>query len=450
MKKNKMDPPVREEDESIVFELTPLQYRFLEAEEDEILFGGAAGGGKSHGQLLDALRYALTYPGSKQLLLRRTLPELENSLIRMAEMLFPASLYRYTAARHTGFFVNGSILDFGYCDSERDVYRYQSAEYDVIRFDELTHFTESMYLYLMSRLRGARPFPRQMKSTTNPGGVGHDWVKRRFVDPAPPDHPIADQDGTRRFIPARVQDNRFLMDGDPLYIKRLQRLPERERRALLDGDWDLCEGRFFSRWRRDLHVCAPFPVPEHWKKYCALDYGLDMLAGLCIAEDEQGFFYVYREIYEPDLIVSEAAARIRSAAPSGPYYAPPDLWSRQKDSGRSIADLFRENGVPLTRVSAARAPGWAILQEWLLPRLDRDGNRFPRLRVFSTCCNLIRCLPALVWDPDSPGDCCTEPHELTHAPDALRYFAMGHPGTARRNSKRAPALLGSHRKEWII
>ncbi len=437
--------------EAFSLKITPLQYRFMNAKEDEILFGGAAGGGKSFGQLADALQYALKYPGSRQLLLRRTMPELETSLIRTALSLYPQSIFRYLSSRHTGYFSNGSILDFGYCDSERDVYRYQSVEYDVIRFDELTHFTERMYLYLMSRLRGATPYPRQMKSTTNPGGVGHDWVKRRFVDPAPPDTPIQDEWGSRRFIPAKVADNQFLLAGDPAYVKRLQRLPEQEKRALLLGDWDLNEGRFFTRWDRTLHVCDPFPIPDHWKRYCALDYGLDMLAAVFIAEDEQGFFYVYREVYESGLIVSEAAKRIRGASPPRcPYYAPPDLWSRQKDSGRSLADLFRENGVPLTKVSAARAPGWAILQEWLMPRPDRDGEERPRLRIFATCSNLIRCLPSLEWDSAAPGDCRTEPHELTHAPDALRYFAMGRPSTVQQKKHNPPNALGGYRKELVL
>ncbi len=436
--------------EPYVLTMTPLQYRFLSAPEDEVLFGGAAGGGKSFGQLVDALRYALTYPGSRQLLLRRTLPELENSLVRMALGLYPGSLYHYVSSRHTGVFANGSVLDFGYCDGERDVYRYQSAEYDVIRFDELTHFTEGTYLYLTSRLRGATPYPRQIKSTTNPGGIGHDWVKRRFIDPAPPETTVEDPLGTRRFIPARVQDNPFLMEADPRYLQRLQRLPEQERRALLEGDWDLCEGRFFSRWSREVHVCEPFPVPNHWRRYCALDYGLDMLAGLAVAEDEQGFFYVIGEVCRSGLIVSEAARALKSIAPKGPYFAPPDLWSRQKDTGRSIADLFRENGVVLNRVSPARQAGWAILQEWLLPRPDRDGALRPGLRIFSTCRELIRCLPSLEWDPHVPGDCRTEPHELTHAPDALRYFAMGHPGTTLRRPSHHPNTLGNYGKEQII
>ena len=176
-----------------------------------------------------------------------------------------------------------------------------------------------------------------------------------------------------------------------------------------------------------------------------------MLAGLFIAEDEQGFFYVYKEVYESGLIVSQAAQRLKAAAPPHcPFYAPPDLWSRQKDSGRSIADLFRECSIPLTRVGAARAAGWAILQEWLLPRTDRDGILRPRLRIFSTCRNLIRCLPMLQWDPQTPGDCLTNPHELTHAPDALRYFAMGHPGATPKKPTLPPTMLGGNRKELII
>ena len=423
----------------------------MKAKEDEVLFGGAAGGGKSYGQLVDAMRYALQYPGSRQLILRRTLPELEGSLIRAADRLFPKSLYHYISSRHTGIFAGGSVLDFGYCDSERDVYRYQSAEYDVIRFDELTHFSEEMYLYLMSRLRGVAPFPRQMKSSTNPGGLGHHWVKRRFIDAAIPDQPYEDALGSRLFIPARVQDNRFLMTGDPHYIQRLQHLPERERRALLEGDWDLEEGRFFTRWKREVHICDPFPIPSHWRRYFAMDYGLDMFAGLFFAEDEQGFIYLYRELYEPGLIVSEAADRIKAAGERpGVYFAPPDLWSRQKDSGKSLADLFRENGIILSRVGAERKAGWALLNEWLTTRRDRDGKERPRLQVFSTCKNLIRCLPALQWDPHQPGDCAKEPHELTHAPDALRYFLSGYRAKMPVYHQNSPTHLGGGRKELII
>jgi hypothetical protein len=209
----------------------------------ETLFGGAAGGGKSYVQLLDAFLYAIKYQGSKQLILRRTFPELEKSLVRVSLELYPKEVYRYNSGKHTGVFVNGSIIDFGYCDKENDVYKYQSAEYDVIRFDELTHFTEYMYTYLISRVRGANPFPKYVKSSTNPGGVGHSWVKARFIDSAPPMEEWTTKDNTTRvFIPASVFENKPLMENDPAYIDRLMSLSEKDKKALLYGDWDIFDG----------------------------------------------------------------------------------------------------------------------------------------------------------------------------------------------------------------
>lgn len=275
---------------------TKRQRDFMEAEAEEVLFGGAAGGGKSFGQLLDALVYALRYPGSKQLILRRSYAELEKSLIRVSLGLYPADLYSYNSTSHVGRFVNGSLIDFGYCAVENDVFRYQSAEYDVIRFDELTHFDEFQYLYMLSRLRGTNGYPKQIKSTTNPGGIGHLWVKERFIDPSPPDTVFFAEGGSSRlYLPSRIDDNRFLAEGDPGYKTRLLALPESQRKALLDGDWNLFEGRFFSEFSYERHTVDPFAVPPHWRKYRTVDYGLDRLACLWIAIDPDGNAYVYRE-----------------------------------------------------------------------------------------------------------------------------------------------------------
>ena len=168
--------------EGVSFRITERQKSFISATEREVLFGGAAGGGKSFGQLIDAFLYALKYPRSKQLILRRTYPELEKSLIRVSQTIYPRSVYSYNGSSHTGRFRNGSLIDFGYSASEADVFQYQSAEYDVIRFDELTHFTEFQYVYMLSRLRGVNGYPKQIKASTNPGGVGHAWVTERFID----------------------------------------------------------------------------------------------------------------------------------------------------------------------------------------------------------------------------------------------------------------------------
>ena len=188
--------------------VTKKQKAFIDSECSEVLFGGAAGGGKSYGQMVDALLFAMKYPGSKQLVLRRTFAELDKSLIRTTLSMYPREIYSFNSSTHTGRFKNGSLIDFGYCANENDVYQYQSAEYDCIRFDELTHFTEMQYIYLISRVRGANSYPKQIKSSTNPGGIGHSWVKARFVDPSPPATAFLGEDGMKRiFLPSLLSDN---------------------------------------------------------------------------------------------------------------------------------------------------------------------------------------------------------------------------------------------------
>ena len=271
--------------------VTEKQKRFIDSTESEVLFGGAAGGGKSYGQMVDALLFALRYPHSRQLVLRRTFPELDKSLIRTSLSLFPREIYTFNSSSHTGKFKNGSIIDFGYCATENDVYQYQSAEYDVIRFDELTHFTEAQYIYLISRVRGANSYPKQIKSSTNPGGVGHSWVKERFVDAAKRGRAFVGKDGMSRiFIPALLDDNKFLREGDPDYKRRLLALPQRERKALLYGDWNIFEGQYFTEFS-DRHVIEPFEIPVGWRKFRTIDYGLDRLACLWIAISPEGKFY---------------------------------------------------------------------------------------------------------------------------------------------------------------
>ena len=419
----------------IDFKVTKKQAAFINAEADEILFGGAAGGGKSYGQLIDAFLYAMKYKGSKQILFRRTYPELEKSIIRTALQLYPKELCSYHKTSHSITFLNGSLLDFGYIDSETDVFKYQSAEYDVIRFDELTHFSEQMYVYMISRLRGANDFPKSMRSTTNPGGVGHTWVKARFIDIGAAGVTHQGESGSRVFIPSLVTDNKYLMEKDPKYIQRLQNLDERDRKALLEGCWDITEGLFFSEVKRGLQIVSAFDIPTSWNRYFVMDYGLDMLAGYLIAVSEQGWCYVYRELYEgkdsggEGLIVSEAAKRIRELIGSDTikaYYAPPDMWNRQKDSGKSIAQLFYEQGVRFEKTQNDRRHGWFVLKEMLKECKDESGQAAAKLRIFASCINLVRCLTSIQVSPKDTEDVADTPHELTHSVDALRYFASAH------------------------
>ena len=317
-------------------------------------------------------------------------------------------------------FFCGSQLLLGYLADHGDLLRYQGQEFDVIAIDEATQIDEEMFLMLSASLRGANDFPKRMYLTCNPGGVGHGWVKRLFIDRHYREGENAED---YRFIPASVYDNTALMQRDPDYVKRLMALPEELRAAWLYGRWDVFSGQFFSEFDERRHVCAPFAIPDGAVRYCAIDYGLDMLAALFIAVLPDGRAYVYDEIYESNLIVSVAASRIcEKLTEDMTVIAPSDLWSRGRDSGRSTAELFAEGGVYFTKIVPDRVDGWLALKEWLA-----DENGVPRLRIFRDCHAIIRCLPLLLYDARRPGDAATEPHEITHAPDALRYFASFRP-----------------------
>lgn len=190
-------------------------------------------------------------------------------------------------------------------------------------------------------------------------------------------------------------------------------------------------GSFFHEFRRDVHAIEPFEIPAHWRRYHAIDYGLDMLASLWGAVDPEGNIYIYREVYKSELVIKQAAEAILSAEDEGESIytriCPPDLFGRSRETGRTRAQAFAENGLVFTQASADREAGWSNLHDWLRIYEDAEGRRTARLKIFRNCENLLRTLPVIQRDKKKPNDCATDPHELTHAPDALRYMLMAWP-----------------------
>jgi len=410
----------------------PKQREFLSAQTRFVGYGGARGGGKSWAVQFKASVMALAYAGIRQLILRRTYPELLENHIRPMQASL-AGVARYKDSEKAMFFPNGSIIKFGYCDSDADVVQYQGQQYHILYFDEATNFTELQFRTICACVRGVDDYPRRVYCTCNPGGVGHRWVKRLFVDR---DYQGDEKPEDYTFIQAGVRDNEILMAKDPDYVRMLEALPLDLRRAWLDGDWNaLSETAYFDEIRDAIHVVEPFDIPSYWRRYRAIDYGLDALACVWVAVSETGDAVVYRAIKQPGLIVSAAAKAILDAEGEGEKieetYFPPDMRSRTRDSGKSQLELFADGGIRGAVASNARIAGWLALKEWLRPLPKPDGEWLTaRLRIFSSCRNLVRDLTDLQHDLHNPTDAATEPHEITHLPDALRYFAVMHQRSA--------------------
>lgn len=411
----------------------PKQKQFLLARQKYIAYGGARAGGKSWAVRIKALLGALLNSGIRILIMRRTYPELEATMIQpLLELIGGAVMdgkpagqlvADYNATMRTVFFTNGSLIKFGHLQSQASLTEYQGQEYDWIFIDEATHFTEYEFRTLGACLRGVNKLPKRMYLTCNPGGVGHQWVRRLFVS--------GEYDVTRenpedyRFIPATVDDNTALSEEERRdYIASLDLLPDDIRAAHRYGDWDAMAGQYFSEFRRERHVVRPFFLPRAWPRYRVFDYGLDMFACYWAAIDADGRIWIYREYCERGLIVSDAAAAMRTLTPADERIqytvAPPDMWTTLKDTGRTMAEIFTRNGIALVRASNARVQGWLILKEFL--KLRPDGR--PGLLIFEPCTALIRNLPALLHSEKNPSDVATEPHELTHQADAVRYLCV--------------------------
>lgn len=397
-------------------------------------YGGARGGGKSWAMRRKFILLALRYPGLNLLLLRRMLPELrENHLIPMQRELYGFAVYN--SAERVFRFPNGSRIKLGYCDTMQDVYQYQGQEYAVIGLEEATHFTEEQMRFLTTCNRTTRKdFSPRMYYTCNPGNVGHAWVKRLFIDRLYAEN---ENPNDYLFIPARIYDNKVLLEADPNYIRQLEALPEELRRAHLDGNWDVHAGQYFREFSRDRHVIEPFEIPSWWRRFRSMDWGYnDPCCVLWHAVDGENRVYTYRELYVRETRAGEVASMVLelSRGESISYtVASPDMWQKRGAvlsgaggfEGETLAELFTSSGLSLTPADNSRVPGWNRVRDFLA--VAPDGR--PNWLCFSDCRNLIRQLPALQFDQHNREDAADGDD---HAPEALRYALMSRPHAGKQ------------------
>ncbi len=427
------------------------QTDFLASSEQEVLYGGAAGGGKSYSMVADPVRY-FNNPNSSGLLVRRSTEELRE-LISVSKRLYPKAIpgIKFQEREKTWIAPSGATLWMSYLDSDDDVMRYQGQAFNWIGFDEMTQWpTPFPWNYLRSRLRttSASKLPIIQRGTSNPGGPGHFWVKRMFIDPAPANTAFSatDENGEilrwpkghtkagqplfkRRFIPAYLSDNPYLSE-DGLYEANLLSLPEHQRRQLLNGDWSVTEGAAFSEFDPRVHIIAPYDIPHDWAKFRSCDYGYgSMTVVLWFAVTPAEQIVIYRELYInkttasdlADMVIEiERGERIRYGVLDS------SLWHNRGDTGPSLAEQMIQKGCrwrPSDRSRGSRIAGKNELHR----RLQIDSfTGEPRLVFFNTCRNIIVELPALALDKNNLEDVDTK-SAIDHGYDALRYGLMTRP-----------------------
>lgn len=437
-------------------EPNPKQQAFFEATAAHIGYGGARGGGKSWAGRRKAVMLCMRYSELKVLLLRRTMPELRNNhIIPLRSELYGYA--RYNQEEKTFLFPNGSRLIMGYCDNDGDKDQYQGQELDVIIFEEATQFPEDWITFICTALRTTRTdFSPRVYYTMNPGGVGHEYIKRIFIDRRfkegeDPDDYV--------FIQATVHDNKVLMDADPKYIKRLEALPEHKRRAHLYGEWDVYEGQVFEEFRNDRshyadrmwsHVIDPFEIPDTWTIYRSFDFGYSKpFSCAWWAVDYDGRLYRILELYgcvkdEPDTGVKWAPDEIfreihrietehrwlRGKRILG--IADPAIWDASH--GISIAETAERHGVYFDPGDHKRLPGWMQVHY----RLQFDENGIPMMYIFSNCKAFIRTIPLLTYDEHKPEDINTKQED--HVADEVRYMCMAYPIKPATVKERSPEI----------
>ena len=412
----------------VIYNLQPKQLEASHTVKTFRLYWGAKGGGKSHWLRAEATNQCLTGPAVNGLILRRTFPEVEKNFLYPFQKEVPSSVYRYNGTQHIIRFPNGSTIELWFCKNIQDVLRYQGIEYDFIGIEELTHWSEEEFDLIISSLRTSKEgIIPNFFWTTNPGGKGHAWVKKRWIDREPSDlYDVNDY----AFIQAFYTDNQVLLKMDPNYIKRLNALPEKLRRALRDGDWNIFEGQFFDEFREDFHVIDPWVPPKGVKKrWIALDYGYTAPAAvLWFAQLYDGTVVIYRELYVTKHTYRQLAMKIAMMTPEWEWseiesqiYADPAIFKINESTERSAEDDMAEYDIHIQRADNVRVAGWNTVREWLQLYEDPNtGKVRSRVQITRSCPNLIRTLPMQIHDKRNVEDLDTTLED--HAPDAMRYW----------------------------
>lgn len=442
------------------------QQMFMERPEYECLYGGAAGGGKSDALLAEALRQ-VHIPHYTAIIFRKTVPQLSELIDRsrvIYKAAFPGAVYSST--EHCWKFPSGAKIFFGSMQYAKDRFNYQGRRFDFIAFDELTHFTWEEYSYLFSRNRPSGEGTRvYLRATANPGGVGHAWVKERFITAAPPMTPINEEytvssptgeqitlNRKRIFIPSNVFDNEILLKNDPDYLANLAMLPEAEKNALLYGSWDSFDGQVFTEWKnnpehyddmRYTHVIEPFKIPETWQIYRGFDFGYTKPFSVgWYAVDNDGRIYRIREYYGSDgipnnglrLEPAQIAEHIKNIEEDDPNLrgrsiigiADPSIFDGSR--GRSVAEVMEKSGVYFRPGDNARIAGKMQFHY----RFAFDSFGVPMFYTFKTCKNFIRTVPSLNYSSSNVEDIDTSAED--HIYDECRYVFMHIPIKARKNN----------------
>ena len=419
----------------------PKQTLFLKDKHRHIAYGGARGGGKSWAVRTKSKLLAFRYPGIKILIVRKTYKELQNNHIEQltAEL---EGFAKYNRSDKMFRFPNGSTISFGYCANEGDLGQYQGAEYDVVFIDEAGQLQESWIRKINLCVRGTNGFPKRTYYTLNPGGPGHAYFKRVFVDRNfNPDEDPNDY----FFIQAKVEDNKALMDTQPDYLRELENLPPTLRAAWKDGRWDVYEGQFFEDFRDDpehyqdrrwTHVIEPFEIPDGWTICRSYDFGYGKpFSCAWWAVDYDGTIYRIMELYGCTRTPNEGVKwtpdkqfeEIHKTEMQHPWLkgktiigvADPAIWDASR--GESVADTAARYGVFFTPGDNERIAGWMQCHY----RLQFDEDGYPRMYVFNTCRAFIRTIPTLIYDEHRAEDLDTKMED--HVADEWRYFCMSRP-----------------------